>query len=90
MVGFVEIERAEIADQKGDIASVLSETKTLVSFACRMNRENVFRFCHSRLTDHELLFALRTLSTATSASIAELWLAAVGASGGPDHTVPNE
>ena len=40
-VGFVEIERAEIADQRGDILAVFPPTKTLVSFVCRMNREPI-------------------------------------------------
>jgi ferredoxin len=40
-VGFVDAGRPEIADQKGDIAAVFPQTKTLVSFVCRMNRENI-------------------------------------------------
>ena len=40
-VGFVEIDRPEIADQKGDIFWLLPKTKALVSFVLRMNRENV-------------------------------------------------
>ncbi len=40
-VGFVEIDRAEIADQKPDIFWVLPKAKTLISFAVRMNRENI-------------------------------------------------
>lgn len=40
-VGFVEVGRPEIADQKGDIVAVFPQTKTLVSFLCRMNRENI-------------------------------------------------
>ncbi len=40
-VGFVEIERAEIAEQRDDILAALSRTKTLVSFVCRMNREDI-------------------------------------------------
>src|SRR6266536_183288 len=40
-VGFVDAERPEIADQKADIAAVFPDTKTLVSFVCRMNRENI-------------------------------------------------
>jgi len=40
-VGFVEAGRPEIADQKGDIVAVFPQTKTLVSFVCRMNRENI-------------------------------------------------
>src|SRR5690242_12842335 len=40
-VGFVESDRPEIADQKADIQSVFSRTKTLISFVRRMNRENI-------------------------------------------------
>jgi len=40
-VGFVDAERPEIADQKAEIAAVFPDTKTLVSFVCRMNRENI-------------------------------------------------
>ena len=40
-VGFVEIERAEIADQKADIEALLPRAKTLISLVCRMNREPI-------------------------------------------------
>jgi hypothetical protein len=40
-VGFVEAGRPEIADQKGDILAVFPQTKALVSFVLRMNRENI-------------------------------------------------
>ena len=40
-VGFVEIERAEIADQRDDIIRYFPHTKTLISFVCRMNREPI-------------------------------------------------
>jgi ferredoxin len=40
-VGFVEIDRPEIADQRDDILSYFPHTKTLVSFVCRMNREPI-------------------------------------------------
>jgi len=40
-VGFVEIDRPEIADQLKDVLAAFPLTKTLVSFVCRMNRENV-------------------------------------------------
>ena len=39
--GFVQIGRAEIADQKAEILSLLPGTKTLVSLVMRMNRENI-------------------------------------------------
>jgi len=40
-VGFVEIDRPEIADQRNDILAVFPHTKTLLSFVCRMNREDI-------------------------------------------------
>jgi len=40
-VGFVEIDRPEIADQRDDILAVFPYTRTLVSFVCRMNREPI-------------------------------------------------
>ncbi|AFY92177.1 SCP2 sterol-binding domain-containing protein [Chamaesiphon minutus] len=40
-VGFVEIDRATIADQYAEILDTFAPTKTLVSFVCRMNREDV-------------------------------------------------
>ena len=40
-VGFVEINRAEIADQRTEILTVFPHTKTLISLVGRMNRENI-------------------------------------------------
>jgi epoxyqueuosine reductase QueG len=40
-VGFVEIERSAIAEQRADILKAFAPTKTLISFICRMNRENI-------------------------------------------------
>ena len=40
-VGFVELDRAEIAGQEDEILAVFPKTKTLVSFILRMNRENI-------------------------------------------------
>src|SRR3989304_8084166 len=40
-VGFVEIDRPEIADEREDILTLFPYTKTLVSFVCRMNREPI-------------------------------------------------
>jgi hypothetical protein len=40
-VGFVESDRPEIADQKPEIQSVFPRTKSLISFVCRMNRDNI-------------------------------------------------
>jgi len=40
-VGFVEIHRPVIVEQHLDILAAFPPTKTLISFVCRMNRENV-------------------------------------------------
>lgn len=40
-VGFVEVGRPELSDQRAEILAAFSPTKTLLSFVCRMNRENV-------------------------------------------------
>jgi Fe-S-cluster-containing hydrogenase component 2 len=40
-VGFVEIDRPELADQRDDILRFFPRTRTLVSFVCRMNREPI-------------------------------------------------
>src|SRR5262249_57909771 len=37
-VGFVEIHRSEITEQRADILHFFPHTKTLISFVCRMNR----------------------------------------------------
>lgn len=40
-VGFVEIDRPEIADQRDEILALFPGTKILISFVCRMNREPI-------------------------------------------------
>ena len=40
-VGFVEIERSKIAEQRADILAAFPRAKTLISFVCRMNRQPV-------------------------------------------------
>lgn len=40
-VGFVEIGRAALDDQRGDILRVFPRTKTLIAFVVRMNREPI-------------------------------------------------
>jgi epoxyqueuosine reductase QueG len=42
-VGFVEIERPELAEEREHVLALFPETKTLVSIVCRMNREPVRR-----------------------------------------------
>ena len=40
-VGFVEIDRPEVADQRADIQWLLPTTRSLISIVVRMNRENI-------------------------------------------------
>ncbi len=40
-VGFVEIDRPELADQRSQILAAFPRTRALISFVCRMNRDNV-------------------------------------------------
>jgi Fe-S-cluster-containing hydrogenase component 2 len=40
-VGFVSIDRPEIADQHADLVAAMPSVKTLISFACKMNRESI-------------------------------------------------
>ena len=40
-VGFVEVERPELADQRADITTLFPPTRTLISLVGRMNRENI-------------------------------------------------
>ena len=40
-VGFVEIDRPEIADQKDEILAVFPKAKSLISFVCKLNREPI-------------------------------------------------
>ncbi|GAB2980930.1 hypothetical protein GCM10023080_053770 [Streptomyces pseudoechinosporeus] len=40
-VGFVEIDRPEIADQRADLGAALPGVRTLISFVVRMNRESI-------------------------------------------------
>lgn len=42
-VGFVEIERPELAEERKHVARFFPETKALISIVCRMNREPVRR-----------------------------------------------
>src|SRR5579872_6066583 len=40
-MGFVGIDRPEVADQRQDILAVFPHTRTLVSFVLRMNRDPI-------------------------------------------------
>lgn len=39
--GFVEINRPELADQRSELTAAFPPTKSLISFVCRMNREDI-------------------------------------------------
>ena len=53
-VGLVEIQRPELNDQHADLLTLYPRTKTLVSYVCKLNRENVR--CVSRaVSDLEFL-----------------------------------
>ncbi len=40
-VGFVEVDRQELAKDRQDILAVFPQTRSLISFVCRMNREPI-------------------------------------------------
>src|SRR5215213_8616000 len=40
-VGFVHVDRPEIEDQRADLGAALPGVKVLISYVCRMNRENI-------------------------------------------------
>ena len=40
-VGFVEIDRPELDDERAEILTLFPATKTLISIVCRMNREPI-------------------------------------------------
>jgi ferredoxin len=69
-VGFVELSRPELDDQRQDILSLFPWTKTLVSFAGRLNRENMRSPARSlasselHLTGERLTHAAHALATA--------------------------
>jgi ferredoxin len=46
-VGFVEVDRPELAGQRDDILSFFPRTRVLISFVCRMNREPIRRTARS-------------------------------------------
>ena len=51
-VGFVEIERPGLAEEREHVEALFPETRTLLSFVCRMNREPVRRVQRS-VANHE-------------------------------------
>lgn len=69
-VGFVEITRPTLADQKEDIQNVFPWTRTLISFAGRINRENLRSPARSiaslelHQVQERLIHAARSLATA--------------------------
>ena len=78
-VGYVSIDRAEIADQKNDIVAALPRTRTLLSFVCRMNRESVRSPARSasnlefhNTTDHANEVARRIVRALEAAGVAAM------------------
>jgi putative sterol carrier protein/Fe-S-cluster-containing hydrogenase component 2 len=73
-VGFVDIGRSELDDQRGELLEVFEPTQTLISFVCRMNREPVrskfrslanteFHMCGDKVTEvaHKIARELEAL-----------------------------
>ena len=84
-VGFVEVDRYEVADQKSEILAVFPKTKTLVSVVLRMNRENIrtparsianLEFHHT--TDEINEVAIRIASTLEQAGVRAICGGAAG------------
>jgi hypothetical protein len=69
-VGFVQITRPTLADQKADILKVFPWARTLISFAGRINRENLRSPARSiaslelHQAEERLIHAARSLATA--------------------------
>jgi epoxyqueuosine reductase QueG len=70
-VGFVDITRPALADQKGDILSVFPWTRTLISFVGRINRENLRSPARS-IASLELHQVEKRLTHAANALVAAL------------------
>ncbi|SDF53048.1 SCP2 sterol-binding domain-containing protein [Sporomusa acidovorans] len=70
-VGFVEIDRPALADQKADILNVFPWTKALISFVGRINRENLRSPARS-IASHELHQVEERLNHAAHALVAAL------------------
>ena len=86
-VGFVQTDRPDIADQKADILSVFSRTKTLVSIVSRMNRDNIRTPARSisNLEFHHTTDESNEVARRIVASLEELGIGAIngGAAGFP-------
>ncbi len=70
-VGFVAIDRPEVADQKTDILSILPETKTLISIVSRMNRDAV-RTATRSIANHEFHETYQTVNEAARHIVRQL------------------
>lgn len=84
-VGFVERGRPEIADQEADIQAAFPRAKALISFVCRMNRENIrtparsianLEFHHT--TDHTNEVARRIVAALDEIGVGAISGGAVG------------
>ena len=77
-VGLVEIERPDLADQHTDILTLYPHTKTLVSFVCKLNRENVR--CVSRaVSDLEFLQTFHETNIVARRVVRDLTAQGIGA-----------
>jgi ferredoxin len=70
-VGFVEIDRPSLADQKADILNAFPWTKAIISFVARINRENLRSPARS-IASLELHQVEERLNHAAHALVAEL------------------
>jgi epoxyqueuosine reductase QueG len=70
-VGFVEIDRPELAEERRHVAAVFPETQTLISLVCRMNREPVRRVQRS-VANNEFHHAGDLVNDAARRIVAEL------------------
>jgi hypothetical protein len=86
-VGFVQSDRADIADQKADILSAFPRTKTLISIVSRMNRDNIRTPARSisNLEFHHTTDENNEVARRIVASLEELGIRAIngGAAGFP-------
>jgi len=86
-VGFVESDRPEIAEQKAEIQSVFPRTKSLISFVCRMNRDNIRTPARSisNLEFHHTTDETNEVTRRIVSSLEELGIGAIngGAAGFP-------
>lgn len=83
-VGFVEISRPEIADQQAEILRVFPRARTLLSFVCRISRENLRSPARSiaNLEMHEANRRVDTAACRIAAALEKMGVRAVSPAGG--------